>query len=205
MKNFKRIFVALIAIFALTLPARADFKIGPRVGLTVNSLKFSDDLWSSDNRAGFTGGLQVEFTAPVIGIGMDASVMYVRRDSKFYETTADGTTSTTNLSKDWIEIPINLKYKIGIVGIGKIIKPYLFTGPSFAFLTSGRAISEAWESKKFDVSWNFGFGVELFSHLQVGASYGIGMTKVAKSVGIANGGNTTGRNDFWTVTAAWLF
>ncbi|MBO5054069.1 MAG: PorT family protein [Muribaculaceae bacterium] len=205
MKNFKRLLIAVIAIVALTMPAHAEFKIGPRVGLTVNSLKFSDDLWSSDNRAGFTGGLQVEFTAPVIGIGMDASVMYVRRDSKFYQEDANGETSYTNLSKDWIEIPLNLKWKINIIGIGKIIKPYIFTGPSFAFLTSSKAISEAWESKKFDVSWNFGFGAELINHLQIGASYGIGMTKAAKHLGISNGGDVTGRNKYWTVTAAWLF
>lgn len=204
MKHLKHMLIALVAIVAVSLPARADFKIGPRVGITVNSLKFSDDLWSSDNRAGFTGGLQLEFTVPVVGIGMDASVMYVRRDAKFFEEDTPGA-QPVDLTKDWIEVPVNFKYKMGIIGIGKIIKPYVFTGPSFAFLTSGRAISDAWRSKKFDVSWNFGFGVELFSHLQVGASYGLGMTKVAERIGVANGGGTTGRNKFWTVTAAWLF
>lgn len=202
MKKFKSLLLACVAVVVVSLPANAEFKIGPRVGITVNTLKFSNDLWSSDNRAGFTGGLQMEFTAPIIGIGMDASVMYVRRDAKFFD---ENTSTVSNMSKDWLEIPVNLKYKLNIVGIGKIVKPFIYTGPSFAFLTSGRAISDAWRAKKFDVSWNFGFGVELINHLQVGAGYGIGMTKVAEFVGVANGGGVKGRNDFWTVTAAYLF
>ena len=192
-------------IFAVSVPASAKFMIGPRVGLAVNDLKFSSDLWDSDNRAGFTGGVQMEVTVPVVGLGFDASVMYVRRDARLFETGANGETNTTNMSKDWIEIPVNFKYKIGLPVIGKIVTPYLFTGPSFAFLTSGRAISEAWKSNKFDVSWNVGAGVQLFSHLQVGASYGFGMTKLAKHVVGAQGGDVNGKNRFWTITAAWLF
>lgn len=183
--------------------ARADFRIGPRVGITVNDMKFSKDLFDGENRTGFTGGIQCEFTVPVINIGFDASVMYVRRDTRFIEE--NDPRGEVKMSKDWIEIPINFKYKIGLPVIGKILTPYIFTGPSFSFLTSSRAISEAWNSKKFDVAWNFGAGLQLFTHLQVGASYGLGMTKVAESVVGAQGADISGKSRFWTVTAAWLF
>ncbi len=43
------------------------------------------------------------------------------------------------------------------------------------------------QNKKTDVAWNFGFGVELIKHIQVSASYGIGMTKAFESVGLTNG------------------
>ena len=63
--------VALIAAFAT--PATAQFKFGPRVGVAINQLHFNskamEDVISTDNRAGFTGGLMAEFTAPVIGLG----------------------------------------------------------------------------------------------------------------------------------------
>lgn len=203
MRKFQRILMAfaMVMAVALALPASAKFMIGPRVGLAVNDLKFSSDLWDGENRAGFTGGLQCELSLP-LGIAFDASVMYVRRDSRFIEESSN---EEVKMSKDWIEIPINFKYKIGLPVVGKIITPYLFTGPSFAFLASSRAINEAWKSNKFDVSWNVGAGVQLFSHLQVGASYGFGMTKLAKHVVGANGGDVNGKNRYWTVTAAWLF
>lgn len=202
----KKLQLLLVALF-LTLGAnmaKAEFRIGPRVGIAVNSLKFSSDIWESSNRTGFTGGLQFEFIAPIVNLGFDASVMYVRRDERFIE---ESTANHFSASKDWIEVPVNLKYKLGLPLIDKVVSPYVFTGPSFAFLTSGRAISNAWHNKKYDVSWNFGLGLQFFKHLQIGASYGVGMTKVARFTGVAGpqSANIKGRNNFWTATAAWLF
>lgn len=180
------------------IPASAQFKIGPRIGMNVNSMRFNEDIFDSENRAGFTGGLQVEFTVPVVNLGFDASVMYVHR--------VIGNTEIDNLNKrDYIEVPVNFKWKIGVPLISKIIKPYLFTGPSFAFLTSGKAINAALKNKSFDVAWNFGFGVELIDHLQIGASYGLGMTKAVEAVSEVKGVDIDGKNRYWTVTAAWLF
>jgi hypothetical protein len=127
--------------------------------------------------------------------------MYVRRDASFLENNNISTTQ-----RDYIDVPVNVKWKIGIPAIGSLLTPYIFTGPDFAFLTSKKAINEAWESKSVDVSWNIGAGVQLFSHLQIGASYGIGITKAAEKIGIGNTSNEiSGKNNYWTVTAAWLF
>lgn len=190
----------LVIITAFT--ASAQFKIGPRVGIEVNSMHFNSDLWQSSNRAGFTGGLQAEFMIPGLGFGLDASVMYVRRTMEFAEENEEGNTS----HRDYFDIPVNLKYKFGIPLLSKVVKPYVFTGPDFAFLTSGRGINEAWRSRKYDVSWNFGFGLEFISHLQIGAGYGVGISKAAKWTGLTGGTqDINGKNRYWTVTAAWLF
>ena len=111
-----------------------------------------------------------------------------------------------DVNRAYIDIPLNRKWKIGVPLIGSFVKPYVFTGPDFAFLTSRTAISEAWRSKKFDVAWNFGFGLEVLKHLQIGASYGLGMSKAAELVGATSGKqDIEGKNRFWTVTAAYLF
>lgn len=197
MKFFYRIMLAAIFMAIASAPVQAQFKIGPRVGLEINKLHFSEDAFKSDNRAGFTGGIEAEFTVPVINLGFDASLMYVRRTAEFMEKQTD-----IKKSSDYIAIPVNVKYKFPV----PVVKPYIFTGPEFAFNTSGRAISEAYRNKKTDVSWNFGFGVELISHLQVGASYGIGLTKLSHKAGITGeSADIPARNNYWTVTAAWLF
>lgn len=205
MKHFNfNVRVALVAVIvAIMMPSVAygQFKIGPRIGLEVNSLHFNSDLFNSDNRAGFTGGLQAEFMIPAVGFGFDASLMYVRRDAKFMENN-----EINSAQRDYFDIPINLKYKLSIPLIASVVKPYIFTGPDFAFLTSGTRINEAWRSKKVDVAWNVGVGVEFVNHLQIGASYGIGISKAAEAIGVTSGKQEIdGKNRYWTVTAAWLF
>lgn len=210
MKNLRRVLVAIVAMVAVSTTASAQFSFGPRVGVAVNSLKFNTDVFDSSNRAGFTGGVQLEFMIPAINLGFDASLMYVRRTSDVEVDTKVADLSS-KVSKDYFEIPVNLKYKIGLPVVGSVISPYVFTGPSFAFLTSGTAIKEAYEAKKFDVSWNFGFGLQLFRKVQVAASYGLGLSKsiVKKAIGGYEGGTgvlpDNGKSRFWTITAAYLF
>lgn len=205
----KRFLATLVAIVAISGVAMAQFAIGPRVGINVNSMRFDKSVFDSENRAGFTGGIQAEFTIPIINLGFDASVMYVHRVNSVSNTVTDDmseVSSAHNFKKrDYIEIPVNLKYKIGLPVIGKVFTPYIFTGPSFAFLASKRAISEAYKNKNVDIAWNFGVGIQLIQHLQIGASYGLGLTNTVETVSGWSGEKIDGKNKYWTVTAAWLF
>lgn len=206
MKNsfFKRIAAVLVAL-AIMLPAAAQFSIGPRIGVNVNKFHFDESIFNKDNRAGFTGGLQMEFMIPMLNFGFDLSAMYVHRSAQTVDPEST-TGEVTNFNSDYIEIPLNLKYKIGLPIVGKVLSPYIFTGPSFAFLTSKKAINEFLQTKKCDIAWNFGVGLQLFTHLQIGASYGLGMTKALQVVkGDHQAAGIDGKNRYWTVTAAWLF
>ena len=68
-----------------------------------------------------------------------------------------------------------------------------------------RDSSEAFSNKKTDIAWNFGLGLQLFTHLQVVASYGLGMTKAVETMSSYQGEKIDGKNKYWTITAAWLF
>lgn len=193
-------FVAIVAVVVTALPSQAQFRFGIKAGVNVSSLHFSTETFDADNSAGFTGGAMIEFTAPASGLGVDLSAMYVRRNSQWLDQQG-----LTKDDRDYIEIPLNFKWRISIPLINNIIRPYLTTGPSFAFLTSRRSVENAFSNKSFDTSWNFGFGVELVKHLQVGASYGIGLTNALKAVDATGTSNINGRNRYWTITAAYLF
>lgn len=210
MKTIKSVIsVAIVAIAVLlsSTPADAQIKFGIKAGANFNSLKFNQDLFNDDNRAGFNGGVMLEFTMPIIGVGMDASVMYVHRSGEdFTDYDEAGNEISTSTSRDYIDIPLNLKYKLSLPGIGSLVKPFVTTGPSFAFLVSKKNINEFIKNKSCDIAWNFGFGIELFSHVQVAASYGLGLTNTLEYVGIGNNNETIeGKNRYWTVTAAYLF
>ena len=207
MKKLRLALAAVIAVMtlAMAMPANAQFfKFGPKVGLNLNKFSFDKSTFTDDsNRAGFTGGLMVEFTVPIVGVGVDLSAMYVRRSGEWMNEQ-----KVEKVNRDYFEIPVNLKWKINVPVINNICRPFLTTGPSFAFLTSKEAISDAFKNKKTDVAWNFGFGVELVKHLQLHASYGLGLSKTVTGIlpgGVEGTSNIEGKNRYWTVTAAWLF
>lgn len=205
MKKLSIVLATVITVISMSIPAQSRVRIGPRVGLDVSSLHFNEHIFDKENRVGFTAGLQLDISIP-FGFAVDASVMYVRRSLQGNFTTPDYQ-QNISVNRDYVNVPINLKWKLGLPVVGKIFAPYIYTGPDFAFLASKTAITDAWKSHKVDVSWNVGAGLELFSHLQVSATYGIGITKLSHAVGITGSSNDaiSGKNNNWTVTAAWLF
>ena len=141
-----------------------------------------------------------EFTVPVIGISADLSAMYVRRNTKFLE---ENEMSKDN--RDYIEIPLNIKYKFGLPVVSKFLVPYVGVGPSVSFLTSRRHISDAYKNKSVDWALNFGFGVQLLSHIDLNARYGLGLTKAVTAVSGADNAGIEGKNRYWTISLAYLF
>ena len=202
----KKTILAACAAFMMALvaavPAQAQFHFGIKAGLDVDRLSINSKLFDSDNRAGFTGGVMIEFTAPIINLGFDLSALFVRRNSQFMVAN-----NIVKNDRDYFEIPLNLKYKLEVPAIARVITPFVTTGPSVAFLTSRKHIEKAYKNNEIDVAWNFGFGVELFRKVQLAASYGLGLTKALENVpGISiSGADIEGKNRYWTVTAAYLF
>ncbi|MBD5367101.1 MAG: porin family protein [Bacteroides sp.] len=197
MKFFTKVIAAIVLATAAVVPAQAQFKWGVKAGVAVNSLKFNKDVVSSDNRAGFTGGLMADFTVPVIGVGFDASVLYAARSVDFANDEGDVTTKR----RSYIDVPINFKYKLGLPLVGKVVTPFLTTGPDFSFLLSKENVSDALHNKSFDFAWNIGAGVQIVNHVQIAASYGFGITKSASG----HDSMYSGKNRCWTITAAYLF
>lgn len=198
MRLFSKIMTVAVLAAAAVMPVQAQFKWGIKAGVAVNSLKFNKDVVSSDNRAGFTGGLMTEFTVPIVNIGFDASVLYANRSIEFQET---ATSPVEKYKRHYIDIPVNFKYKIGLPLIGKVLTPYLTTGPDFSFLVSKSNLGDAVKSRRFDCAWTVGAGIQLVNHVQIGATYGFGLTKSASQESALY----TGKNRCWTITAAYLF
>jgi len=212
MKSMKRIIIALLAIVMTAGVASAQIRFGIKAGANFNSIHFKDmeSNLQPDNSAGFNVGVMTEFTVPIVGLCLDASVMYSRMNNAI-SNDVEGTTSELldkdmTWGKNFLEIPINIKYKFQIPVIASVFKPYIFTGPNFAF----KLDKSIWD-KTFQAAWNVGIGVELINHLQISGSYGFGMNNVLDDVLESNGSDWTvsnklkARNNYWTVSAAWLF
>lgn len=205
MNKTKFTIVALLIAFCTGFSAQAKFGFGPKVGMTFNQMHFSGSkIFDSDNRCGFTGGLTAEYIAPMLGLGVDVSLMYAHMKTNV--GIEDGVSQ--NVSGNFFEIPVHLKYKISIPAVESIISPYIFTGPSVAFKLSSDESFMA--TKKTQWGWDLGIGVQLIRHLQIGAGYTFGINKVASYLipddyGIQTGHEIKVKNNYWTVTAAWMF
>lgn len=198
MKRIKSILLVIAALLTISTSASAQFRWGVKVGMDVNKMSFDTSTLDSSNRTSFTGGVMTEFTVPLIGIGLDASLMYTHKGNNYSE---GGNTEKYN--SDYLSIPINLKYKFGLPVVGKLVAPFVYTGPCFSFLTSKKAVSEFFENKTSDISWNVGLGVQLLNHVQIGAQYGFGINDAAKV--LSNNNWEKVKNNTWTITAAYLF
>lgn len=196
--------VALVAALFLTIPANAQFKIGPKVGVNISTLSLGGDLsknFKSSNVSSFTGGVMAEFMVPIIGVGIDASVMYTRKGSDLKEITTE---STAKQHTDYVEIPINLKYKFSLPVVGSFMSPFVYAGPSFAFRV-GDNFADQYKNKSFETAINVGIGLEFFSHLQIAGQYGWGLGKAMEFENDVLNSTLNGKSRAWTVTAAYLF
>lgn len=198
MKKSIALLVAAVMLLCGAGTAQAGLKFGPRIGLNVNKLHFDRSSFDTSNRCGFTGGVQMEYMS-FLNLGLDVSLMYSYMDSEV---------SNVEMSKHFLEIPLNIKYKIGIPMVSHIFAPYIFTGPSVAFRLDNIKNSPL-NTQATQWTWNFGIGLQFIDHLQIGASYGLGMNNYVNGLNTAIGTITTdqlkAKNNYWTVTAAWLF
>jgi hypothetical protein len=194
MKKNVRLFVVIVLMMLVMDSAGAQVRFGIKGGLNVSSVKFDKDLLSTENLTGFQIGPTVEALVPYVGVGVEASILYsqkglyAKRDMR-------------TVSMDYIDVPVSLKWKFGI----PIIKGYLNAGPYVAFRVDGETpnIETQIKSKTFAAGLNFGGGVEIFSSLQVGFNYGLGLTNdysASKLGDIANG-----KSNLMSITAALLF
>ena len=140
---------------------------------------------------------------PLVGVGIDAAVLY---SQKGLETTSVGGVKTS-MKTDYIDVPVNLKWKFGL----PIVKAYLAAGPYIGFRVGGDkfwdipgSVADQVKAKNFSAGLNFGAGVELISHLQVGFNYGLGLTD-NYSIEKVNLSDGAGKNRGWSITAAILF
>lgn len=214
MKTLKSIALVAVALLICATSANAKiFSFGIKAGLNINKLHFNKeaftDVTNPDNSTGWEAGVMTEINVPIVGIGFDVSLMYARMNNSsqayFHENgNVLGAFDGRNVGKNFLMLPINVKYKFNLPVVSHYIVPFIFTGPDFAFKLD-KNIVNAVKTKTCQVAWNVGLGVEFISHLQVAASYGFGINNIAEKFNVVNATDLNVKNNYWTVTAAWLF
>ena len=113
--------ILLAVMVLIAVPAKSQIKFGIKGGLNISSVHFNKDLVGKDNVTGFNIGPMVEVMAPIMGVGFDAAILYSQKGI--------GVKSEKDIKNDYIDVPVNLKWKFGL----PIIKGYLAAGPYVGF------------------------------------------------------------------------
>lgn len=196
----KRKLSLLFVVLALAIcsNANAQIKFGAKVGLNMASAGMLDlgnlsNNLNADNYNGLMVGPTMEVS--LFGMGFDASLLYSQKGIAIKDF--------GSASVSYLELPINIKYKIGIP---KLVGVYATAGPYFSYAFSDNLSSSVIKSidkNKIEVGGSVGAGVELFSKVQVGAVYSIGFGK--NTVELVSLGTVDYRNGVLSLTATYFF
>lgn len=212
-KFFTAAIVAASMLFAAS-SAQAQVKFGLKGGLNVTNMSLNSEVFDADNQTGFFIGPTVKFTLPIVGLGIDASALYDQRDAKVKVEEGDGASVESKIKNQSINIPINLRYG---VGLGSTASIYLFAGPQFGFNVGDKNQSlykdvAQWRLKSSTFSVNVGLGAMLLSHLQISANYNIACGKTGETTMSDVAGETVqqmfkkrGRANAWQIGLAYYF
>ena len=190
--------VVLFAALMTAVPAKAEVKFGLKGGLNLTSMSLDANAISKSNQAGFFIGPTFKFTIPIVGLGFDASALYDQRKAEV---------DNTSVKQQSIQIPINLRYGIGL---GSTASIYFFAGPQFGFNVGDKDIKTDvgnWTFNSSSVSANVGLGLMLLGHLQVSANYNFGLGKTGELTEntVPNQIKENGKLNAWQIGLTYFF
>ena len=153
--------------------------MGVKGGQNVSDMSIDKKVFDSSNQTGFFIGPTLKFSLPLTGLGIDIAALYDQRSAKVSDAKENDGKETLKLQA--INIPINLRYGIGL---GSLASIYFAAGPQFGFNVGDKdkkIFDEAtWQLKKSTFSVNLGAGVSLIKHIEIGANYNIACGKTGE-------------------------
>ena len=205
----KRIITLLVLAVAMTMTVQAQgIKFGVKGGLNITKMSISKDVFDSKNKAGFFVGPTLKLSLPM-GFGADIAALYDERSADVELETSSTVLpgenqSPTNetIKQKSIQVPVNLRYNIGLSSMAGI---YLAVGPQFGFPVADKVFKTEfgeYRLKDANLSVNFGAGLTLMGHLEVGFTYNLAAGKSGEFTSIKD---IDTHNNAWQISAAYFF
>ena len=179
-KNRFLVLAIIVAFSTITTTSYAQIRLGLRAEVGLNKASFSKDAIEVENLNSFKLGPTVEVMLPAMNFGVEASVLYNndRMDVAQLTSGENSVREEISITNHYIDIPVNLKYKFGLL---LPVKIYAAAGPYARIHVAGddikfKDVVEDAKAKAFEAGINLGLGLEVFSRLAVGVNYGMQLT-----------------------------
>lgn len=178
----KTLVICSLALLSF-IPASAQFSWGIRGGVNLVNNNITsvneESATSKDSYTGFFIGPMAELQIPVIGIGIDAALLYSQKGLELPQG--------ESMKNNSLSVPVYLKYTFGL---GNFLGVFGQAGPQFDYKLGSlsKTIETARESgdgsdfqefvlNQYTWSINIGAGIKLLSHFQAAVNYNIPLSK----------------------------
>lgn len=206
----------MIALCLFTaVPAAAQFDWGIKAGMNLAEKPSNLKDVEAKGDAGWFVGPMAKVTLPVIGLGVEANLLYSQATTEVGDE---------KIRRHTLDLPVYLRYEISIPAINKFIEPFIAAGPQWSWnigdrnfaidalnYIEGNNYNYNYSLRESNLSLNLGLGAVLLDHLQIHANYNIalGSTSDYSSswVGgvVNNADKIKSKTNTWQVSIAYLF
>lgn len=203
-RNIIRSVLAAVMITFIASSAGAQFRYGINAGVSIAKPDLSGTVGTGaviESGVGFRGGLTLEYQVPTLGLAFDASIDYLRYNIRL--ANERGASDYTDIGRNFIEVPLNIKYKFWLGNFHNLVAPMVMTGPSFMFNLDKQPENAPLTQKRFQPGWNVGLGFDIINFIQLNAGYRFAFGNAIKHSDLM--GSAKLRNKGWYVSATLLF
>lgn len=206
LKNYFYKIALTIGVFTLISisSVSAQIKFGLKAGVDVAENKISKDVLNAHNRLGFQVGPTVQFNLPLVGLGVNAGLLYGYKDYKLKDNEVNAKLSNYS----YLMVPVQLKQTFSVLGLmgvyakGGPYAEFKLGGGDFKFNQEGM---DKIKSKSFGVGLDFGIGVELVKKVEIGMNYRFKLTDNYGDDKIGIKDFTSRKDKTWNVSLTYLF
>ena len=205
----RKLVVVLAVVLSLPLKAGTPVDFGLKGGFELTEMNFSASDLREANRAGFYLGPVMKFTLPVVGLNIDASLLYSQRDLK-----VDG----EKILQKSLLLGGDLRYNIGVgnaLGLFVNIGPQLSLniGDDVFYWKDDGQNNHQYALQNTMISFNLGLGVSFLEHFEAGIYYNIpaGKTadftwdKIGEDLKDTSWNRAKSKTNAWHVAVAYFF
>lgn len=203
-RNIFRSLLAAVMITSIASSVNAQFRYGINAGVSIAKPDLSGTVGTGaviESGVGFRGGLTLEYQVPTLGLAFDASIDYLRYNLRL--ANERGASDYTDIGRNFIEVPLNIKYKFWLGNFHNLVAPMVMTGPSFMFNLDKQPENAPLTQKRFQPGWNVGLGFDIINFIQLNAGYRFAFGNAIKHSDLM--GSAKLRNKGWYVSATLLF
>ena len=200
-----------LALFTAA-PAAAQFNWGIKAGVNIaeKPSNLSDLKSAAKGDAGWYIGPMAKVTLPIVGLGLEANLLYSQTNSEVGGET---------IKRKCIDLPVYLRYELSLPVVNKFLEPFIAVGPQWSWnIGDKNFVVDAIDGvnladytlRSSNLSLNLGLGAVILDHFQIHANYNLALGSTSDYRNEIDGAvnlykSVKSKTNVWQVSVAYIF